>query len=68
MHRLTFIRRGMTRRPVRSALLITSIAIAFFIYLVLTSFETFDTLAGPARTCADVAPLVQRLVYQALAL
>lgn len=39
MHRLTFIRRGMTRRPVRSALLITSIAIAFFIYLVLTSFE-----------------------------
>jgi len=39
MHRLTLIRRGMTRRPVRSALLITSIAIAFFIYLVLTSFE-----------------------------
>jgi len=39
MHRSTFIRRGMTRRPVRNALLITSIAIAFFIYLVLTSFE-----------------------------
>lgn len=39
MHRFTFIRRGMTRKPVRSALLITSIAIAFFIYLVLTSFE-----------------------------
>ncbi|MBM7047447.1 FtsX-like permease family protein [Rhizobium lusitanum] len=40
MHRFTFIRRGMTRKPVRSALLITSIAIAFFIYLVLTSFES----------------------------
>ncbi len=39
MHRFTFIRRGMTRKPVHSALLITSIAIAFFIYLVLTSFE-----------------------------
>jgi AcrR family transcriptional regulator len=34
----------------------------------LTSFETFDTLAGPARTCADVAPLVQRLVAVALEL
>jgi AcrR family transcriptional regulator len=32
----------------------------------LTSFETFDTLAGPARTCADVAPVVQRLVHLAL--
>jgi AcrR family transcriptional regulator len=32
----------------------------------LTSFETFDTLAGPARTCADVAPLVQRLIERAL--
>jgi AcrR family transcriptional regulator len=32
----------------------------------LTSFETFDTLAGPARTCADVAPLVRRLVEKAL--
>jgi AcrR family transcriptional regulator len=34
----------------------------------LTSFETFDTLAGPARTCADVAPLVRRLVERALEL
>lgn len=32
----------------------------------LTSFETFDSLAGPTRTCADVAPLVQRLVRLAL--
>jgi AcrR family transcriptional regulator len=32
----------------------------------LTSFETFDTLAGPTRTCADVAPLVLRLVGVAL--
>ena len=32
----------------------------------LTSFATFDTLAGPARACADVVPLVQRLVNLAL--
>ena len=32
----------------------------------LTSFDTFDTLAGPARSCADVAPIVQRLVEKAL--
>jgi AcrR family transcriptional regulator len=32
----------------------------------LTSFDTFDTLAGPTRTCADVAPVVQRLVHMAL--
>ena len=32
----------------------------------LTSFETFDTLAGPARSCAEVAPLVQRLTERAL--
>ena len=36
--------------------------------LTLTSFETFDTLAGPARTCADVAPLVLRLTEKALEL
>jgi len=27
----------------------------------LTSFETFDTLAGPTRTCADVTHIVQDL-------
>jgi AcrR family transcriptional regulator len=32
----------------------------------LTSFDTFNTLAGPTRTCADVAPVVQRLVHMAL--
>ncbi len=32
----------------------------------LTSFETFDTLAGPERTCAEFAPVVQRLVRAAL--
>jgi AcrR family transcriptional regulator len=32
----------------------------------LTSFETFDTLAGPTHTCAEVAPLVLRLVSLAL--
>jgi AcrR family transcriptional regulator len=34
----------------------------------LTSFETFDALAGPARNCAEVAPLVQRLTENALEL
>jgi AcrR family transcriptional regulator len=32
----------------------------------LTSFDTFDTLAGPARSCADIAPVIQRLVHLAL--
>ena len=27
----------------------------------LTSFETFDTLAGPTRKCEEVAPVIQRL-------
>ena len=35
---------------------------AIELLFTLTSFETFDTLAGPARTCADVAPQVLRLV------
>lgn len=32
----------------------------------LTSFETFDTLAGPERTCAELTPVVQRLARAAL--
>jgi AcrR family transcriptional regulator len=32
----------------------------------LLSFESFDTLAGSARTCQEVAPLMQRLVRHAL--
>jgi AcrR family transcriptional regulator len=32
----------------------------------LTSFETFDTLAGPARACVDVVPIVHRLARAAL--
>ena len=39
---------------------------AIELLFTLTSFETFDTLAGPARSCAEVAPLVQRLVGMAL--
>lgn len=39
MNRFTLLRRTMARKPTRSLLLITSIAIAFFIYLVLTSFQ-----------------------------
>jgi hypothetical protein len=34
----------------------------------LTSFETFDTLAGTRRTIEDVIPLVQRLVRSAAGL
>jgi hypothetical protein len=30
----------------------------------LTSFETFDTLAGPARSIEQVTPLVLKLVFQ----
>jgi hypothetical protein len=33
---------------------------------MLTGFETFDVLAGPARTPADVAPIVLRLARAAL--
>jgi AcrR family transcriptional regulator len=32
----------------------------------LTSFETFDSLAGSTHSCAQVAPMVQRLVRLAL--
>jgi AcrR family transcriptional regulator len=39
---------------------------AIQILFTLLSFETFDTLAGPDRTCADVAPIVQRLARAAL--
>ncbi|WP_286202989.1 ABC transporter permease [Rhizobium lusitanum] len=39
INRYTLLRRTMARKPTRSLLLITSIAIAFFIYLVLTSFQ-----------------------------
>jgi AcrR family transcriptional regulator len=34
----------------------------------LTSFETFDALAGPARSAEEVVPLVQRLARGALGL
>jgi AcrR family transcriptional regulator len=34
----------------------------------LTSFETFDTLAGPARSPEEVVPLVQRLARAAIGL
>ena len=35
---------------------------------MLTSFESFDTLAGPARSPEEVAPLMQRLARAALGL
>lgn len=34
--------------------------------LVLTAFETFDALASPERTIADVVPAVQSLMRSAL--
>ncbi|HEX2034207.1 MAG TPA: helix-turn-helix domain-containing protein [Chloroflexota bacterium] len=34
----------------------------------LTSFETFDTLAGDTRSVEEIAPLVQRLAHAALSL
>src|SRR5713101_2790588 len=38
------------------------------ILLTLSSFETFDTLAGPTRSMEEVAPLVYRLARAALKL
>ena len=38
------------------------------VLFTLSSFETFDTLAGPARSLEDVAPLVCRLARAALGL
>ncbi len=36
------------------------------ILFTLSSFETFDTLAGPTRSMEEVAPLVYRLARAAL--
>jgi AcrR family transcriptional regulator len=38
------------------------------ILLTLSSFETFDTLAGPTRSMEEVAPLVYRLAHAAIKL
>lgn len=38
------------------------------ILLMLSSFETFDTLAGPTRSMEEVAPQVYRLAHAALKL
>jgi len=38
------------------------------VLVTLTSFETFDTLAGPSHTLEEVAPVVQRLVRAAIGL
>jgi hypothetical protein len=38
------------------------------ILLTLSSFETFDTLAGPTRRIEEVAPLVYQLACAALKL
>lgn len=36
------------------------------ILYMLLSFECFDTLAGPTRTCQEVAPIMQRMAHAAL--
>jgi len=36
------------------------------VLFTLISFESFDMLAGPTRTCQDVAPIVRRLARAAL--
>jgi hypothetical protein len=38
------------------------------VLFTLTSFETFDTLAGTTRTLEEVAPTVQRLAHAAIEL
>jgi AcrR family transcriptional regulator len=38
------------------------------VLFTLTSFETFDALAGPSHTLEEVAPVVQRLVQAAIGL
>src|SRR5262249_11419774 len=38
------------------------------VLFTLSSFETFDTLAGPERNLEEVAPLVARLARAALAI
>lgn len=36
------------------------------VLFTLLSFEVFDTLAGPSRSCSDVVPIVLRLAHAAL--
>ncbi len=36
------------------------------VLFTLSSFETFDTLAGPTRSLQEIAPLVGRLAYAAV--
>lgn len=38
------------------------------VLFTLTSFETFDTLAGAERGIAEMVPVVQRLAWAALGL
>lgn len=38
------------------------------VLVTLTSFETFDTLAGPSRNLEEIAPVVQRLARAAIGL
>jgi AcrR family transcriptional regulator len=66
-------RRGAVRALVgrlaeRHKLAVVSVGEAVEVVHTLTSFETFDALAGAARRPQDVTPLVERLVRRALGL
>src|SRR5579859_1760062 len=65
--------RTLLRRMVEQQLLSFNEASKTFdelvdVLITLTSFETFDTLAGPSHTLEEVAPVVQRLVRAAIGL
>jgi AcrR family transcriptional regulator len=58
---LRSLARRLMQRGVRAP------ADALDVLFALTSFEWFDSLAGPARTIVDVAPLAQHLARAAIA-
>ncbi|GHO48084.1 TetR/AcrR family transcriptional regulator [Ktedonospora formicarum] len=57
------IQRVHEQRPFPSA---EAVAETIAVMLTLTSFESFDTLAGPERSLEEVAPLIQRLALATL--
>jgi AcrR family transcriptional regulator len=64
-HMGTLADRLVAKRSGRSRRSLDDVVSVLF---TLTSFETFDTLAGPARSPDEVTPLVQQLARSALAL
>ncbi|MHB8600595.1 MAG: TetR/AcrR family transcriptional regulator [Ktedonobacteraceae bacterium] len=62
--------RAITQQLVEKQLLATGEAFdeTVTVLLTLTSFETFDTLAGTTRSLEEVTPMVQRLARAAIGL